>query len=103
MISTKSATSTGSRGVTRTLTHKDQYIAQRAGGAYIASVCQPEASFDLSYAAQVINLGEDDAKALNERLDCQIKNPSRSLKFVKLDINTLCWNKEIPVTGLRLA
>src|SRR5271156_2353543 len=35
------------------LTPKDQYIAQRARGAYIASVCQPEASFDLSFAAQV--------------------------------------------------
>ena len=50
-ISTKLATSTGSRGATRTLTPKDQYIAQRARGAYIASVCQPEASFDLSFAA----------------------------------------------------
>ena len=67
-ISTKLATSTGSRGATRTLTPKDQYIAQRARGAYIASVCQPEASFDLSFAAQVINLVEDDTKNLNKRL-----------------------------------
>jgi hypothetical protein len=88
-ISQKTATSTGTRGVTRTLTPKDQYIAQRARGAYIASVCQPEASFDLSFAAQVINPGKDDAKALNKRLDWQIKNPNRGLKFVKLDINTL--------------
>ena len=50
-ISTKLATSTGLRGATRTLTLKDQYIAQRARGAYIALVCQPEASFDLSFAA----------------------------------------------------
>ena len=28
----------------------DQYIAQRARGAYIATVCQPEAAFDLSFA-----------------------------------------------------
>jgi hypothetical protein len=88
-ISQKTATSTGTRGITRTLTPKDQYIAQRARGAYIASVCQPEASFDLSFAAQVINPGKDDAKALNKRLDWQIKNPNRGLTFVKLDVNTL--------------
>jgi hypothetical protein len=88
-ISQKTATSTGTRGVTRTLTPKDQYIAQRARGAYIASVCQPEASFDLSFAAQVINPGKDDAKALNKRLDWQIENPNRGLKFIKLDIDTL--------------
>jgi hypothetical protein len=88
-ISTKAAISTGSRGTIRTLTPKDQYVAQRARGAYVASVCQPEASFDLSFAAQVINPAEEDARALNKRLDWQIKNPGRGLKFVKLDVNTL--------------
>jgi hypothetical protein len=89
LISTKLATSTGSRGATRTLTLKDQYIAQCARGAYIASVCQPEASFNLSFAAQVINPSEGDAKHLNKCLNWQIKNPDRGLKFVKLDINTM--------------
>jgi hypothetical protein len=88
-ICTKLATSTGSRGATRTLTPKDQYIAQRARGAYIASVCQPEASFDLSFAAQVISPSEEDAKQLNKRLNWQIENANRGLKFVKLDIKTL--------------
>jgi hypothetical protein len=51
-VSTRPAVSKGSRGVVRTtLTPKEQYIAQRARGAYIASVCQPEALFDLSFAA----------------------------------------------------
>lgn len=49
-------------------TQKDQYIAQRARGAYITSICQPEASFDLYLAAQVINPKEDNAKALNKRM-----------------------------------
>lgn len=31
---------------------KQNYIEQRARGAYIASVCQPEAAFDLSVATQ---------------------------------------------------
>jgi hypothetical protein len=44
--------STSSRGVTRSLlAPKDQYVAQRARGAYVASVCQPKALFDLSFAA----------------------------------------------------
>ena len=30
---------------------KQGYVEQRARGAYIASICQPEASFDLSVAA----------------------------------------------------
>lgn len=81
---------TSSRGNVRiALTPKDQYIAQRARGAYIASVCQPEASFDLSYAAQVINPDEKDAKLLNKRLQWQIDNSDRGLKFVKLDTNKL--------------
>jgi hypothetical protein len=88
-VAQKTATDTGTRGVARTLTPKDQYVAQRARGAYVASVCQPEASFDLSFAAQVINPGKEDANALNKRLDWQIKNAKRGLKFVKLDVNTL--------------
>ena len=47
----ESITTTSSRGTVRTaLTPKDQYVAQRARGTYIIFVCQPEASFDLSYA-----------------------------------------------------
>ena len=30
---------------------KQSYVEQRARGAYVASICQPEASFDLSVAA----------------------------------------------------
>ena len=31
---------------------QNQYREQRARAAYIAMICQPEASFDLSWAAQ---------------------------------------------------
>jgi hypothetical protein len=31
---------------------REQYIAQRAQGAYIATVCHPQVAFGLSYAAQ---------------------------------------------------
>jgi hypothetical protein len=64
---------------------KDQYVAQRARGAYIASVCQPEAAFDLSFAAQVINPLTDDARTLNKRLQWQLDNHNRGLEFVSLD------------------
>jgi hypothetical protein len=60
---------TSSRGqIRKMVTPKDQYVAQRARGAYIATMTQPEASFDLSLAAQVTNPKEEDAKRLNRRL-----------------------------------
>ena len=63
------ADSTSSRGITRKkLSPKEQYLAQRARVAYIASMCQPEASFDLSLAAQTVKFLPDDIALLNERL-----------------------------------
>jgi hypothetical protein len=50
------------------ITLKDQYIVQRARDAYIATISQFEASFDFSFAAQIINLKEEDVKRLNQRL-----------------------------------
>jgi hypothetical protein len=81
---------TSSRGIVRKgVTPKDQYVAQRARGAYIATVCQPEAAFDLSFAAQVTNPIKEDAKALNKRLQWQIDNSQRGLHYVQLDQTTL--------------
>jgi hypothetical protein len=54
--------------IRKMITLKDQYIAQRARDAYIATISQLEASFDFSFAAQIINLKEKDAKRLNQRL-----------------------------------
>jgi hypothetical protein len=82
--------STSSRGAVRNnLTEKDQFVAQRARGAYIATMCQPEAAYDLSVAAQSTEYTHDDVRALNRRLQWQIKNSSRGLKFVKLDEKSL--------------
>ena len=83
------ADSTSSRGITRKkLSPKEQYLAQRARGAYIASVCQPEASFDLSRAAQTVEFSADDIALLNKRLQWQITNKSRGLRYIKLDQDT---------------
>lgn len=64
-----------------------QYIMQRARGAYIASVCQPEAVFDLSIAAQTTAPSAEDVKALNARLKWQIDNQERGLTFVPLQLS----------------
>ncbi|RFU23765.1 hypothetical protein B7463_g12573, partial [Scytalidium lignicola] len=90
LVTGKSATTTSSRGTVRqNLTTKEQYIAQRARGAYIASVCQPEASYDLLVAAQAIDLSQEDVKSLNKRLQWQIQNTARGIQFVKLEKETL--------------
>ncbi|KAF5205121.1 Ribonuclease h-like protein [Thalictrum thalictroides] len=66
----------------------DKYREQRARGAYIAGVCQPEASFDLSVAAQNQLPTSNDVKQLNKRLNWQITNKSRGINFVGIDLNT---------------
>jgi hypothetical protein len=65
---------------------KQQYLEQRARGAYIASICQPEASYDLSVAAQHQNPTEDNIRTLNKRLEWQIKNINRGIRYVALDL-----------------
>lgn len=65
------------------------YREQRARGAYIATICQPEASFDLSVAAQHQEPSDEDVKALNKRLQWQIENQDRGLTNIPLDLATL--------------
>ena len=61
--------STSSRGITRIkLLPQEQYLAQRARDAYIAFICQPEASFNLFRAAQIVKFLSDDIAMLNKRL-----------------------------------
>ncbi|KAI0995593.1 hypothetical protein K3495_g12587 [Podosphaera aphanis] len=52
-------------------------------------MCQPEASYDVSFAAQITSPREEDIAALNKRLKWQIDNKQRGLNFIKLDIKTL--------------
>ena len=61
-------------------------MEQRACGAYIASTCQLEALYDLSIAAQHQNLTEDDIQALNKRIEWQIKNIDKGIKYIALDL-----------------
>jgi hypothetical protein len=48
---------------------RQSYVKQRTREAYIASICQPEATFDLSVAAQHQEPAESDVTALNKQLD----------------------------------
>lgn len=69
--------------------HRHQmYLEQRARGAYLASICQPEAAFDCSIAAQHQDPGADEIKALNKRLQWQIDNQDRGLRYIPLDMAT---------------
>jgi hypothetical protein len=65
---------------------QQDYLEQRARGAYIASICQPEASFDLSVAAQHHNPTIVDICTLNKRLEWQMKNMDRGIKYIALDL-----------------
>jgi hypothetical protein len=50
------------------LISKEQYVIQRARKAYVASICQSKASFDLSFAAQSIEVSSENITTLNKRL-----------------------------------
>lgn len=66
----------------------EQYISQQALGAYITSMLQPEAAFDLFHAAQTTKFERSDFNTLNKRLKWQSENVTHKLQFVKVDIKT---------------
>jgi hypothetical protein len=69
-------------------TAQEEYVKQRARGAYIATICQPEASFDLSTAAQHQDPSAEDIRKLNKRLQWQIDHQGRGLRYIPLDLPT---------------
>jgi hypothetical protein len=71
-------------------TDQKSYIQQRARGAYIASICQPEASFDLAAAAQTTtDPTKEEISRLNKRIMWQKKNVDRGLSYVQLKMTDL--------------
>lgn len=72
----------------RAVDRAQKYMEQRARGAYIASICQPEASFDLSAAAQIQQPADGDYTKLNRRLQWQAENLERGLQYVPIDLAT---------------
>jgi hypothetical protein len=65
------------------------YIEQRARGVYIATTCQPMASFDFSVAAQIPDFSKDDIVKLNRRIKWQKQNVDLGLSFVFIDLNII--------------
>ena len=74
--------------IDNTADRAQKYMEQRARGAYMASICQPEASFDLSAAAQIQQPADGDYVKLNRRLEWQAENLERGLQYVPLDLDT---------------
>lgn len=64
-------------------------MQQRARGAYIATICQPKASFDLSAAAQHKDPKSDKRVLLNKRLKWQKENTARDLRYVPLNLTSM--------------
>jgi hypothetical protein len=50
------------------LISKEQYVTQRTRDAYVTSICQSKASFDLFFAAQSIEISSKNITTLNKRL-----------------------------------
>ncbi|RDW58864.1 hypothetical protein BP6252_13340 [Coleophoma cylindrospora] len=65
-----------------------QYREQRARGAYLATICQPEASLDLSMAAQHQEPTDEEIKTLNKRLKWQMENMDRGITYVPVDLSS---------------
>ena len=65
-----------------------RYMEQRARGSYVASICQPETLFDISIAAQIQAPDEKDCTILNKRLQRQIDNQQRGLKYIPINLAT---------------
>jgi hypothetical protein len=65
-----------------------KYREQRARGAYIATICQPKAAFNLSVAAQHQNPTEADITALNKRIEWQMTHMDRGIRYIVLDLPT---------------
>jgi len=71
---------------TKSDTRTEEYREQRARGAYLATTCQPEASFDLSVTAQYQEPSDEEIKALNKRLKWQLDNLERGIRYIPLDL-----------------
>src|SRR6266571_8495380 len=65
---------------------KQGYVEQRARGAYVVSICQPEASFDLFVAAQHQEPTKDDVLALNRCFSWQMNHLDWGLLYVPINL-----------------
>jgi hypothetical protein len=71
------------------VTDAQSYVCQRAYGAYIATICQPMASFNLSAAAQTTDPSKENVAKLNRRLEWQMQNLNLSLNYIFIELNIM--------------
>ena len=64
-------------------------MEQRARRAYIASICQLEATFDYSIAAQSKESCNKDIAFLNKQIQCQIDYKLRGFCLKAIDLSTI--------------
>lgn len=68
--------------------YAQQYLQQLARNVYISSICQLEAMFDLSTAAQAKQLNKNDSVLLNKPIKWQMKNLQQGLRYIPIDLTT---------------
>lgn len=68
----------------------EEFVSERARGSYISAVCRPELSYAFSSASQITLATEKDVKQLNKAIAQATQDPNRGLKFVQLDLDSLC-------------
>lgn len=64
----------------------DDFISERARGAYTAAVSRPDASFAFSTTSQVTKPDASDVKLIKKSITLCKDRPSNDLKFVPLDL-----------------
>ena len=62
-------------------------MEQHARRAYIALICQPEAAFDYSIAAQSKESSNEDIALLNKWIQWQLDHKLRGLRFKAIDLS----------------
>lgn len=72
-----------------TKVNKKEFVTQRARGAYIAAVCQPDVTLGFSHASQIISRNSSTAKALNKNVGLAKLKSANGLKFVKIHAKSI--------------
>lgn len=68
---------------------KDQFIAERARGAYIVAVCRPDATYSFSRLLQYAEPSEREFKDLKKFIELCKSSNKKGLKFFPFDSNLL--------------
>lgn len=65
------------------------FVAERARGAYITTICRPDVTYSFSAASQITNHEVKDLKALNKEIYLMIKTNFQVLRLVLPDLDSI--------------